>query len=193
LALNEEIEADGDGSLEPEISKSQRKRDAYRLLDLATELVDMPAKKLEALSLPETVLDAVAKCPPASTRGARKRQLQFIGKLLRKLDDADTLLDRLQQTTAAPGQRKSKHLDVRNQLIHSLPETMDLLRQRYPDINLQQVRQLVRKSQAESAVIKDTADPDATTADTSVSAPDPRNTAAAAKLLKLLEQYDQSD
>ena len=69
-------------------SKSQRKRDAHALQALGAQLVALPPACLEKLHLPEVLREAVYAAQGMRQHGARKRQVQYIGKLLRQLDSA---------------------------------------------------------------------------------------------------------
>lgn len=71
-------------------SKSQRKREATALQDLGEHLVKLTAAQLKRIPLPDELLAAVTAAQTMSQRGAHKRQLQFIGKLMRRLDDPET-------------------------------------------------------------------------------------------------------
>ena len=74
----------GDESLE--VSKSQRKRDANVLLDLAKQLIAMPATRLKRLPMDQDLRDEVDFARSIRSHGARKRQLMTVGKMLRKRD-----------------------------------------------------------------------------------------------------------
>ena len=67
-------------------SKSQRKRAADELKALGDELVCLPVAEFDALALPERLRDAVGLARRITARGARARQRQLIGKLLRDVD-----------------------------------------------------------------------------------------------------------
>ncbi|MDG4554650.1 MAG: ribosome biogenesis factor YjgA [Candidatus Competibacter sp.] len=71
-------------------SKSQRKRDATALQDLGEHLVKLTPTQLRRVPLSEDLLAAVRTAQAIPQRGARKRQLQWIGKLMRRLDDLET-------------------------------------------------------------------------------------------------------
>jgi ribosome-associated protein len=71
-----------------EPSKSQRKRDAHALQELGAQLVGLPPGTLEELPLPAALREAVYAAQGMRQHGARKRQVQYIGKLLRQLDAA---------------------------------------------------------------------------------------------------------
>lgn len=72
-------------------SKSQRKREATALQDLGEHLVKLTPAQLRRVPLPEDLLAAVRTAQTIPQRGARKRQLQLIGKLMRRLDDPEPI------------------------------------------------------------------------------------------------------
>ena len=67
-------------------SKSQRKRDAHALQTLGIQLVALSAAPLARLDLPETLHEAVLAAQRMRSHGARTRQLQYIGKVMRQLE-----------------------------------------------------------------------------------------------------------
>ena len=69
-----------------EPSKSQRKRDLDELKQLGSELLTFSDDALRQLLLPETLLEALRTAQKIKAHGAQKRQLQYIGKLLRDID-----------------------------------------------------------------------------------------------------------
>ena len=71
-------------------SKSQRKREATALQDLGEQLVKLTPAQLKWIPLPEELSAAIRAAQTMNQRGAHKRQLQFIGKLMRRLDDPET-------------------------------------------------------------------------------------------------------
>ena len=71
-------------------SKSQRKREATALQDLGEQLVKLTPAQSNRVPLPEELLAAVQVARGITQRGGRKRQLQYIGKLMRQLDEVET-------------------------------------------------------------------------------------------------------
>jgi len=69
-------------------SKSQRKRDAHALQVLGARLVELPPALLTRLELPDVLREAVLAMRGMPSHGARTRQIQYIGKLMRQLDPA---------------------------------------------------------------------------------------------------------
>ena len=67
-------------------SKSSRKRAAHAAQDLGEELIRMRDSELEALNLPESLVDAVRDARQITARGGGARQRQYIGKLMRDID-----------------------------------------------------------------------------------------------------------
>ena len=82
-------------------SKSQRKRDAHALQTLGLKLVALSIAQLTRLDLPETLHEAVVAAQRMHTHGARTRQIQYIGKLMRQLEP--TALSRV-RAALTPGQ-----------------------------------------------------------------------------------------
>jgi ribosome-associated protein len=84
------VAAEQDPSTEEgeEQSRSARKRESHELRDLGVELVALRPEKLAALALPNPLLDAVNEARRLRSFGAQRRQAQYIGKLMRHLDDA---------------------------------------------------------------------------------------------------------
>ena len=69
-------------------SKSQRKREMTALQDIGEELVQLNADQLAQVELPERLRVAVAEAQRISDFEGRRRQLQYIGKLMRQIDPA---------------------------------------------------------------------------------------------------------
>src|SRR5687767_11994887 len=67
--------------------RSARKRASHELTRLGEELVALRPVQLAALALPERLEDAVAEARRLTSFGAKRRQVQFIGKLMRQLDE----------------------------------------------------------------------------------------------------------
>ncbi len=67
-------------------SKTEKKRDALLLQELGEELFKLPATAIEKIALPEEIYSAVKFAKSIKSRGALKRQLKYIGVLIRKID-----------------------------------------------------------------------------------------------------------
>ena len=101
--FSEELEEGYDPEAPLPPSKSQRKREATALQDLGEQLVELTQAQLKRVPLPEELLAAVQGAQAISQRGGRKRQLQYIGKLMRRIDDPEAI--RVALATVLPGRR----------------------------------------------------------------------------------------
>jgi len=68
------------------VSRTQRKREALDLQSIGARLVGLEAGALASIPLPDELADAVHACRRIRSHEARRRQLQFIGKLMRRID-----------------------------------------------------------------------------------------------------------
>ncbi len=67
-------------------SKTQRKKMMLALQDLGAELVALNEEQLTSLALPDNLYDSVIAAKRVTRFEARRRQLQYIGKLMRTVD-----------------------------------------------------------------------------------------------------------
>ncbi len=67
-------------------SKTQRKRDMHALQALGESLVALDDDEIARLPIDERLVDAVRLARPMRSGEARRRQLQFIGRLMRGVD-----------------------------------------------------------------------------------------------------------
>ena len=77
---------DDDGFDRP--SKSQLKRDMTALQKLGEELLALPESRWAPLALPEILVDALKAAKKITNFEGRRRQIQYVGKLMRKEDTA---------------------------------------------------------------------------------------------------------
>jgi len=67
-------------------SRSARKRESEELQSLGEQVAELPAETIATLPLPEPLIDALASAKRIGSFGGRRRHLQYIGKLMRRLD-----------------------------------------------------------------------------------------------------------
>lgn len=138
-----------------EFSKSQRKREMSALQDLGTALVDLPSGKLDAIDLPDKLLQAVIEAKRLNKHGALRRQMQYIGKLMREVD-ADAIRAGLEQANnqgAEAVARMHRAERWRARLLEdesALAEFLDA----HAGVDAQQLRTLIRNTRRESELNK---------------------------------------
>jgi ribosome-associated protein len=67
-------------------SKSQMKREYLALQKLGEDLIPLQESDLRAMDLDEDLLDAVLEAKRLKKHGALRRQKQYIGKLMGRVD-----------------------------------------------------------------------------------------------------------
>jgi len=155
-----------------EISKSQRKRDAQELVNLARTMIAMPENRFKKLPLDEDLRSEVDFARSIKSHGARKRQLMTVGKMLRLRDNED-LLDAVNNIDKINRQANARfHLveTWRDRLIEGSDQVLSELLEQVPGANVQTLRQLIRNAKKEAQFGK--------------------SPAAARKLFKLLREMD---
>ena len=86
--LDEQFKSELRGT--PGQSKTDLKRESTELQALGAALLTLSADRLDGLQLPERLLEALAEAKRITAREGLRRQMQLVGKLMRKLDE-DTL------------------------------------------------------------------------------------------------------
>ena len=67
-------------------SRTRKKNEARALQRLGEQLVALPLGQLETMDLPDELLTAIEFAHKIKRRGARRRQIQYIGVLMRHID-----------------------------------------------------------------------------------------------------------
>jgi len=88
-------------------SKTQRKAEMSALQALGEALLDVSSARRAELELPERLIEALDEAQRITRREARRRQLQFIGRLMRDIDAAP-IRTRLAQWADAPNAAKAR-------------------------------------------------------------------------------------
>lgn len=132
-------------------SKSQVKRDMHALQALGERIVDMNEKQLAKIPLSEEMLDAIyiaRKMPP---KEARRRQIQYIGRLMREgnHEEIQAAVDKMQNHSDQYIHRQHQIERYRDLLIEGDKNAFQQLVSNCPGIDVQQLRQLVRGAQKE--------------------------------------------
>ncbi len=134
------------------LSKTKRKEAMHALQDIGKELVKLPSNKLEKLDLPEELRRAVEDCRRFTKHEAIRRQLQYIGRLMRGVDEAPIA----RQLAAWRGESDEEKAFLhrverwRDRLIEN-DEALTLFLNEYPEADATQLRQLIRNARHEAA------------------------------------------
>jgi ribosome-associated protein len=79
-------------------SRTRKKNEDRALQRLGEQLAALPRVQLAAMELPDELLTAIESARKIKSHGARRRQMQYIGVLMRHIDlqPIQTALDRIQ-------------------------------------------------------------------------------------------------
>jgi len=135
-------------------SRTQRKRASEKLQQLGERLLTLQADRFAALPLPETLRAAIVEGKRSASFGAKRRQLQLIGKLMRQLDPEAIEAVRAaigveQELQAADSRALHRAENWRDTLIAddaSLSAWID----EFPDTDIQQLRALIRQARKDA-------------------------------------------
>lgn len=136
------------------VSKSQKKRDMAERQALGTQLVKLTDSQLLQMPLDDELRDAVLLARKIRNKHeGYRRQLQFIGKLMRARD-----IDAIQQAVASLVNSRQEHtahfqaLEAqRDRLLAGGNEALNDFLQQHPDADRQQLRQLIRQANKQHA------------------------------------------
>ncbi len=141
-------------AMEETKSKSQIKREMKDLRSLGEELVGLSENRLSELPLNNALREAITLAKNIKAHGGRKRQLKFIGKLLRgNSDDTDAILQSLQLQREKERRAATLFHHVerwRDRLLEEGDLALEALLQDYPQADRQQIRILIRNARKES-------------------------------------------
>lgn len=137
--------ADEDDFPEPP-SKSSRKREMQALQDLGEQLVALSPERLKKVPLPESLYEAI-RAAQGFKMEARRRQLQYIGKLMRKIDPEpiQAQLDIFAGNSAVEVAKMHRLERLREQLLED-EQTIGAIAETWPEADLQYLRTLRRNA-----------------------------------------------
>lgn len=142
-----------EGELPP--SKTKIKKQMHELQDIGAELVALGKDQLAQLHLPENLRDAVREMHRINKFGAQRRQMQYIGKLMRDIDPAP-IIEKLNAWKGV-SQQHTAHLHLlerwRDRLLENEQALTELLAQ-HPQADAQRLRTLIRNARKEQETAK---------------------------------------
>jgi ribosome-associated protein len=145
-----------DADFDPDYkSKSQRKREVESLQDMGRELVELSRERLLKMDLPEDLRDAVLEAKRITSHGAIRRQMQYIGKVMRGVD-AEAIAAQLAEIRGESAAAKAEFHALerwRDRLLADDNAATEWLG-RNPGADAQQLRQLIRNARKEAELGK---------------------------------------
>jgi ribosome-associated protein len=135
-------------------SKTRLKQASHDLQDLGQAVVDLPADRLEALPISETLLEAVREFKRTRTHEGKRRQMQYIGKLMRRADPepirqavTDMQLGRAKDSLALHQAERWRAEVIAND------DAATRWIAEHPQTDVQQLRSLIRNARKDASLV----------------------------------------
>lgn len=144
--------------MDEQVSKSQKKRDADFLQKTAVKFIDLSMAKLDSLPLPDNLRKAIIDAKSIKSHGAKRRQAQLIGKLMRAAD-YDAILAAYEHILEEDSAITANFHEVelwRDRLISGGKEALTEFIDAFPPEDVQHLRQLIKKAVDEQLKDKNT-------------------------------------
>jgi len=135
-------------------SRSQKRRNALAVLDLAETLMELPEGKLSKVPMPDDLRDLVRDSRRITAQIARKRQMQFLAKAMRKegedvLDAIRSALEPDREEARRDTARLHRLESLRERLLEDGDEALAEVLETHPNADRQKLRQLIRNARLE--------------------------------------------
>jgi ribosome-associated protein len=137
-------------------SKSELKREMHSLQKLGESIVKLSKGDLATIPLDPQLEEAITVARRIKSREGLRRQMQYIGKLMRTTD-----IEAIQQSMLALEDGRRQQADKfhqleqwRDQLVEQGPNSIEQITEKYPHADRQHLRQLIVQAHKEKATNK---------------------------------------
>ena len=132
------------------VSKTELKKDSKKIQQFGRKISELTINNIEAFKFPLNIYEAVIGLKNLKSNSAKKRQVQYLGKLLREIDLTDAFLVMKQLKVSSQKEIQRNHIieGWRDKLLsnnNSITEFVD----EYPKIDRQSLRQTISNAQKE--------------------------------------------
>ncbi len=141
----------------PLISKTRRKAEADQLQQIGKSLVELPNDRVKQLDLPEALYEAIVEAKRITSNGAIRRQMQYIGRLMRDIDSTP-IVEQLAKWEGKNQEENARFHALerwRDRLISEsdMPnnDALQAFVTQYPNEEIQRLRVLIRNAHKEQA------------------------------------------
>jgi ribosome-associated protein len=138
--------------VDPEfVSKTRKKQEMHELQALGAALVELPEGRIAAMALPPLLLAAVLEAKRIKSHEAKRRQMQYIGRLMRDVDAAP-IRERLAEVEGHSAQATARHrrLEAWRERLLGDDTALTAFAAEHPGADLQVLRTLIRNARKEA-------------------------------------------
>lgn len=131
-----------------EKSRTQKKKEAEYLQELGEKLLKLSDEQMRDIDLPEAIFSAVKFAKTIKSHGARRRQMQYIGTLMRKIEvgPVQEALEHIEQGNLRKALEFKELEKWRDELIAGNKNLIEEILGKCPDADRQQLTQFVRQA-----------------------------------------------
>jgi ribosome-associated protein len=135
-------------------SKTRRKADSHELQDLGEAVVALPDERLSGLGMSEVLLDAIRAYRKTRTWEGKRRQMQYIGKLMRR-DDPEPIRQAVTDMQLGRAQDSLSLHQAERWRAELIAEDEAATRWAadHPQTDLQQLRSLIRAARKDASLV----------------------------------------
>jgi ribosome-associated protein len=132
-------------------SKTRMKQQSHDLQALGVQIAELSAEKLAALDLPEALRDAIEQFRRTRSFEGKRRQMQYVGKLMRGADE-DALREAVAAATVGSAKETLLMHEAERWRAELIAEDDAMTRwlAQFPDTDSQELRSLVRAARRDS-------------------------------------------
>jgi ribosome-associated protein len=134
------------------VSKTQKKREMLELQALGVALAKLSDTQLDAIAMPDPLREAVREARRITSHEAKRRQMQFVGRVMREVDPAP-IRAALAEIEGGSEQANARHrrLESWRERLVADDAALTAFAAEYPGADLQALRALIRNARKEAA------------------------------------------
>ena len=133
------------------ISKTELKKDSKKIQEFGRKISELTINNIEVFKFPSNIYEATIDLKNIKSNSAKKRQVQYLGKLLREIDLTDAFLIMKQLKVSSQKEIQRNHIieDWRDKLL-SNNDSITQFVDEYPKIDRQSLRQTISNAQKDN-------------------------------------------
>ena len=133
------------------ISKTELKKDSKKIQEFGRRISELTINNIEAFKFPSNIYEATIDLKNIKSNSAKKRQVQYLGKLLREIDLTDAFLIMKQLKVSSQKEIQRNHIieDWRDKLLNNNDSITQFVDE-YPKIDRQSLRQTISNAQKDN-------------------------------------------
>lgn len=129
------------------VSKTELKKDSKKIQAFGKKISELSFDEINSFNFTDSIFNAIKEYKLIKSNAAKKRQVQYLGKLLREIDLTSAYLQMEQLKNGSQLEIRNNHMVEawRNRLIQDKEALTELINH-FPDIDIQKIRQLVQNA-----------------------------------------------